>query len=168
MWVDYAKKNVLLYQLPSNPADVDLSKIPPKENVFLRGLGLSFFDYVGLFTVSRGGASRTKRENWSIIHQARNRLYTVDQEEPLLPSRKKSKARRSNGMATVTNKRKPGAMASVGIFDWRNIFDYLKKTLSCFITRKSSKNITCRFQRKILSMIFSPSLQRSVSESIQH
>lgn len=115
------------------------------------------------------GASRTKRENWSIIHQARNRLYTVDQEGgSLLPSRKKSKARRSNGMATVTNKRKPGAMASVGIFDWRNIFDYLKKTLSCFITRKSSKNITCRFQRKILSMIFSPSLQRSVSESIQH
>ena len=34
VWVDYAKKNVLLYQLPSNPADVDLSKIPPKENVF--------------------------------------------------------------------------------------------------------------------------------------
>ncbi|STD74907.1 FAD(NAD)-dependent oxidoreductase [Enterococcus faecium] len=43
VWVDYAKKNDLLYQLPSNPADVDLSKIPPKENVFLRGLGLSFF-----------------------------------------------------------------------------------------------------------------------------
>lgn len=33
-------------------------------------------------------------------------------------------------------------------FDWRNIFDYLKKTLSCFITRKSSKNITCRFKEK--------------------
>ncbi len=26
------------------------------------------------------GASRTKKENLSIIHQARNRLYTVDQE----------------------------------------------------------------------------------------
>ena len=77
---------------------------------------LKFFDYVGLFTVSREGRFENEKENLSIIHQARNRLYTVDQEgAPLLPSRKKPKARRINGMATVTNKRKPGAMASVGI-----------------------------------------------------
>ena len=41
---------------------------------------LKFFDYVGLFTVSRGGRFENEKENWSIIHQARNRLYTVDQE----------------------------------------------------------------------------------------
>ena len=111
------------------------------------------------------GASRTKKENWSIIHQARNRLYTVDQEgAPYYPRGRNQK----QGGAMAWPRLQQKKTWSNGIsrdFDWRNIFDYLKKTLSCFITRKSSKNITCRFQRKILSMIFSLPLQRSVSKA---
>ncbi|MEU8890407.1 FAD/NAD(P)-binding protein [Streptomyces sp. NPDC048442] len=40
---------------PGNPADEDLSSIAPGEPVALRGLGLTFFDYLILFTQGRGG-----------------------------------------------------------------------------------------------------------------
>ncbi|CDM34159.1 unnamed protein product [Penicillium roqueforti FM164] len=52
----YAELNGLHHITPSNPADVDLSVIAPGENVFLRGLGLNFFDYMALLTLSRGGS----------------------------------------------------------------------------------------------------------------
>ncbi|KAJ5976486.1 hypothetical protein N7481_010193 [Penicillium waksmanii] len=52
----YAELNGLHHITPSNPADVDLSVILPRENVFLRGLGLNFFDYMALLTTSRGGS----------------------------------------------------------------------------------------------------------------
>lgn len=51
----YAQEHGLHYYQPSNPADVDLSVIAPGEGVLLRGLGLNFFDYMALFTTSRGG-----------------------------------------------------------------------------------------------------------------
>lgn len=51
----HAEKNGLFYQPPMNPADVDIREIPAGEPVILRGLGLSFFDYVGLFTKEREG-----------------------------------------------------------------------------------------------------------------
>ncbi|MEW2167069.1 FAD/NAD(P)-binding protein [Streptomyces sp. NPDC007084] len=40
---------------PGNPADMDLAAITPGEPVALRGLGLTFFDYLILFTQGRGG-----------------------------------------------------------------------------------------------------------------
>ncbi|MEU1201522.1 FAD/NAD(P)-binding protein [Streptomyces sp. NPDC005813] len=40
---------------PGNPADVNLDAIAPREPVALRGLGLTFFDYLTLFTEARGG-----------------------------------------------------------------------------------------------------------------
>ncbi|KAJ1325673.1 FAD/NAD(P)-binding protein [Microdochium nivale] len=51
----YANEHSLTYIAPSNPADVDLSTIAPGEAVFLRGLGLNFFDYMALLTMGRGG-----------------------------------------------------------------------------------------------------------------
>ncbi|MFV0558827.1 MAG: FAD/NAD(P)-binding protein [Enterococcus sp.] len=51
----YANKHHLFYQQPSNPADVSIEQIPPKENVILRGLGLTFFDYIGRLFLERGG-----------------------------------------------------------------------------------------------------------------
>ncbi|MGP9016909.1 FAD/NAD(P)-binding protein [Streptomyces sp. BR1] len=45
----------LKYLPPANPADLDLSPIGPGESVVLRGLGLSFFDHMALFTGGRGG-----------------------------------------------------------------------------------------------------------------
>ncbi|MEV6209053.1 FAD/NAD(P)-binding protein [Kitasatospora sp. NPDC051914] len=52
----FAAEHGLVYLRSSNPADVDLSRIGPGENVVLRGLGLNFFDYTALLTVGRGGS----------------------------------------------------------------------------------------------------------------
>lgn len=51
----YAREQGLTFITPSNPADVDLSGLQPGEPVFLRGLGLNFFDYMALLTLGRGG-----------------------------------------------------------------------------------------------------------------
>lgn len=51
----HAARQGLRYFEPSNPADVELSAIAPGEHVFLRGLGLNFFDYMALLTLGRGG-----------------------------------------------------------------------------------------------------------------
>ncbi|GAA3435365.1 FAD/NAD(P)-binding protein [Kutzneria kofuensis] len=52
---DFAAERGLTYIPPSNPADLDLSRIEAGEKVALRGLGLNFFDYLALFTEGRGG-----------------------------------------------------------------------------------------------------------------
>ncbi|MFI6168318.1 FAD/NAD(P)-binding protein [Nocardia sp. NPDC051052] len=49
-----ARIHRLCYIQPANPADVHLDEIAD-EPVLLRGLGLSFFDYMALLTVGRGG-----------------------------------------------------------------------------------------------------------------
>ncbi|MEV7987519.1 FAD/NAD(P)-binding protein [Micromonospora sp. NPDC085948] len=45
----------LTYLPPASPADVDLDHIVAGEPVLLRGLGLTFFDFMILLTVGRGG-----------------------------------------------------------------------------------------------------------------
>lgn len=50
-----ARIHHLVYVTPADPADVDLFKIQADRPVLLRGLGPSFFDYLALFTVGRGG-----------------------------------------------------------------------------------------------------------------
>lgn len=54
-FADYAKEHDLLYQPPSNAADSIFTEVSAGETVILRGLGLNFFDYVGLFSEARGG-----------------------------------------------------------------------------------------------------------------
>ncbi|MGG7570999.1 FAD/NAD(P)-binding protein [Streptomyces sirii] len=57
-----ARESGLRHIPPANPADVDVTQIRPGETVLLRGLGLTFFDYLALFTVGRGGSfERTGR-----------------------------------------------------------------------------------------------------------
>ncbi|WNF29350.1 FAD/NAD(P)-binding protein [Streptomyces sp. C11-1] len=50
-----AARHGLTYVAPANPADLDLSVLAPGETVFVRGLGLSFFDVLALLTEDRGG-----------------------------------------------------------------------------------------------------------------
>ncbi|KAK8050959.1 hypothetical protein PG993_002344 [Apiospora rasikravindrae] len=52
---NYAQQHGLTYIAPANPADIDLSTLQADEPVFLRGLGLCFFDYMALLTLGRGG-----------------------------------------------------------------------------------------------------------------
>lgn len=51
----YADEHNLSYTPPISPADAELNKIPANENVIVRGIGLSFFDYVSELTLGRGG-----------------------------------------------------------------------------------------------------------------
>ena len=72
---DFAEVHGLTYVHPANPADAELDAIAPGEAVGLRGLGLSFFDYLALFTLERGGR----------FEQVAGRLtYHASGKEPLL------------------------------------------------------------------------------------
>ena len=58
---DHAMKENLFYQPPANPADVPVQSIPSKKCHFER-IRIKFFDYVGLFTIGRGGYFEDKGE----------------------------------------------------------------------------------------------------------
>lgn len=51
----YAQAHGLFYQEPGNPSDTPLEELPTSDCVILRGLGLSFFDYIALFVAKWGG-----------------------------------------------------------------------------------------------------------------
>lgn len=51
----FADEQGLTYQPPKNPAKVSLENIQSNEDVILRGVGLSFFDYIGLLPKHWGG-----------------------------------------------------------------------------------------------------------------
>ncbi|MEV6851904.1 FAD/NAD(P)-binding protein [Actinoplanes sp. NPDC051411] len=51
----FSRARGLRYLPPANPADAEMSFVRPGEPVFLRGLGLCFFDYLGLLSARRGG-----------------------------------------------------------------------------------------------------------------
>ncbi|WP_328355239.1 FAD/NAD(P)-binding protein [Streptomyces sp. NBC_00445] len=71
----FADRHGLAYVGPANPADTDLSGIPPGTRVALRGLGLNFFDQVALLTEGRGG---TFKESQSGL------VYLPSGNEPVL------------------------------------------------------------------------------------
>jgi hypothetical protein len=54
-WSQAAARHHLTYIAPANPADLDLSTLPPGQPVLMRGLGLNFFDGMALLTQGRGG-----------------------------------------------------------------------------------------------------------------
>lgn len=49
----------LHYIAPVNAADADVDQLPERAVVLLRGLGLTFFDYMALLTMGRGGCFKT-------------------------------------------------------------------------------------------------------------
>lgn len=67
----FAATSALRYIEPSNPADVDVSRIAPGEKVALRGLGLNFFDYLALFTEGRGGCFERGPDGLSYLPSGR-------------------------------------------------------------------------------------------------
>ncbi|MCF0078797.1 FAD/NAD(P)-binding protein [Streptomyces lomondensis] len=71
----HAARHGLRHIPPANPADVDLSAIPPGEPVLLRGLGLNFFDHTALLTTGRGGR---------FVRDARGLRYLPSGREPRL------------------------------------------------------------------------------------
>ncbi|WP_105956444.1 FAD/NAD(P)-binding protein [Apilactobacillus quenuiae] len=63
----YATENNLTYIFPEYADEVDLSKINNQNTVIIRGLGLSFNDYVSRLTKERGGKF-TKDANGGLIY----------------------------------------------------------------------------------------------------
>ncbi|WP_270337099.1 FAD/NAD(P)-binding protein [Weissella cibaria] len=56
----------MLYVAPTHPSEANLDAVPAREKVVLRGLGLSFFDYIAKLTISRGG--RFARDNNGVMY----------------------------------------------------------------------------------------------------
>ena len=56
----------MLYVAPTHPSEADLDAVPAREKIVLRGLGLSFFDYIAKLTISRGG--RFARDNNGVMY----------------------------------------------------------------------------------------------------
>ncbi len=54
-FAQYAEDNHLRYLAPTHPGDANLDDIPAGEDVIIRGLGLSFNDYISELTLGRGG-----------------------------------------------------------------------------------------------------------------
>jgi uncharacterized NAD(P)/FAD-binding protein YdhS len=52
---EFAARRGMTYLPPANPTEIDLGGIAAGEPVIVRGLGLTFFDYMALLTVGRGG-----------------------------------------------------------------------------------------------------------------
>ncbi|WP_439425443.1 FAD/NAD(P)-binding protein [Oenococcus alcoholitolerans] len=52
---DFANRHGLIYKAPFHPSQVDLLKVPANKPIIIRGLGLSFFDFMALLTEGRGG-----------------------------------------------------------------------------------------------------------------
>ncbi|MFF1906115.1 FAD/NAD(P)-binding protein [Kitasatospora sp. NPDC058218] len=73
---DFGERHGLLYREPLSPAECDLDAFPAGRPLVLRGLGLSFYDYVTLFTQGRGG--RFDRDQDGRLH------YHPSGREPLL------------------------------------------------------------------------------------
>ncbi|KAK8091265.1 hypothetical protein PG994_000770 [Apiospora phragmitis] len=74
----YAQQHKLTYIAPANPADVNLAPLQAGEPVFLRGLGLCFFDYMALLTLGRGGRFERTSEGGGLrylVSGAEPRMY---------------------------------------------------------------------------------------------
>ncbi|SYV99899.1 putative FAD(NAD)-dependent oxidoreductase [Oenococcus oeni] len=54
-FAEFAKRNKLSYFGPANPSETNLDDIPATQAVIIRGLGLTFFDYMIMLTENRGG-----------------------------------------------------------------------------------------------------------------
>ena len=67
---DHAARHDLVYVPPGNPADVDLDVIEPGQPTFLYGMGLNFFDYLALFTISRGGTFSRNPDGTLTYHRS--------------------------------------------------------------------------------------------------
>lgn len=67
----FAARHDLRYIPPGNAADADLNDIPPGLPVIVRGLGLTFFDYMTLLTVGRGGSFETKNGQLNYVPSGR-------------------------------------------------------------------------------------------------
>ncbi|MDR2660720.1 MAG: FAD/NAD(P)-binding protein [Lactobacillaceae bacterium] len=69
---NFAKKNNLTYIKPGWPSEAKLDRIKAQEPVIIRGLGLSFFDYMAALTIGRGGEFIKNNKNELVYKKSKN------------------------------------------------------------------------------------------------
>ncbi|MGW4123156.1 FAD/NAD(P)-binding protein [Nocardia sp. NPDC004711] len=74
---DTADRLGLTYIPPGNAADVDLDRIPEGDPVIIRGLGLTFFDYLALLTAGRGGRFKESEAGLEYVASGREPLIVT-------------------------------------------------------------------------------------------
>ncbi|GAA5085986.1 3-carboxy-cis,cis-muconate cycloisomerase family FAD/NAD(P)-binding protein [Nocardia iowensis] len=72
-----ARRLGLNYIAPANAADVDLDSVLEREPVLIRGLGLTFFDYMALLTVGRDGCFKESKGALEYIPSGREPLIVA-------------------------------------------------------------------------------------------
>lgn len=136
---DYAQQHDLFYQPPSNPADVLVADIPANEPILLRGLGLAFFDYIGLLTVGRGGRFEEK-ENQFIYHPSGNEPVIYAGSRRGVPYYPRGKNQKQGGamarlkLLTTENLKK---WQRKGELTGKRFFDLFKKEVELFYYQKT-------------------------------
>ncbi|MBO0454112.1 FAD/NAD(P)-binding protein [Candidatus Enterococcus murrayae] len=134
----YAEEHNLFYQGPGNPSDTRLDQLIEGETVILRGLGLSFFDYIALFVAKWGG---------KFIEEDNCLVYAPSGKEQLLVV---GSGRGLPYHARPNNQKKPGEDAQPQILTETfmehfrgtadNLFDLLKKEAELVYYQKKLAN----------------------------
>lgn len=134
----YAKKEGLFYQPPANPAEVPVERIPPQEIVILRGLGLSFFDYVGLLTVSRGGEFKQQGEKLIYYPSGREPIVYCGSKKglPYFPRGKNEKQGGAMAIPRLVTKENLAKLYHDHQLTGEKFFELLKKDVELFYYKK--------------------------------
>ncbi|AZZ60798.1 FAD/NAD(P)-binding protein [Oenococcus sp. UCMA 16435] len=74
-FAEFAKRNKLSYFGPGNPSETNLKEIPAAQAVIIRGLGLTFFDYMIMLTEARGG---------KFVQDGKRLKYLASGQEPII------------------------------------------------------------------------------------
>lgn len=135
---DYAEKEQLFYQPPANPADVSVETIPPKTTVILRGLGLSFFDYVGLLTENRGGKFEKQGEKLVYLPSGREPIVYCGSRKglPYFPRGKNEKRGGAMAVPKLITKENLAKLYQNQQLTGKLFFDLLKKDVELFYYKK--------------------------------
>lgn len=92
----FASEHDYLYLPPNFPADLDLSAIKSSDEVILRGLGMSFFDFTILLTEGRGGTF-TKTADGLVYHPSGREPHIVGGSRRGFPYHAKGRNQKSAG-----------------------------------------------------------------------
>ncbi len=131
---------------------------------------LKFFDYVGLFTVSREG--RFENEKGKLVYHPSGKepiVYSGSRRGlPYYPRGRNQKQGGSMAWPRLLTKENLEQWHQSGFLTGETFFDYLKKDVELFYYKKIIEEYHLPIPKKNFEHDFLSSLQRSVSESIQH
>lgn len=73
----YAARHHLKYVAPTHPSEADLSDFDEHDRVIMRGLGLSFFDYVAALSLGKGGIFSRDNTGELVYHPSGHEPHVI-------------------------------------------------------------------------------------------